>query len=317
MSRRYAVTLSLLLVAGLVLAGCALLEQPPVARFTASVLTGTSPLTVLFDASASSDPDGGTLTYLWTFGDGTTSTAETVSHTFTTAVKKTFTVTLRVTDASGASATRSQSIEVLAGSLPGNSAPTARFSMNPSYGDTPLTVSFDASQSSDPDGTIATYGWDFGDDTTGSGKTISHQFTALVTTNYTVTLTVIDNHGGVGVTSYVVTVMVPTSVPDDGPTAEFTASDPDKIYDSTDLPSVPSLFEVTFDPAGSVAAPGHEIKSYVWAFGDGGSETLTTDDPVAHTYASTVPSRSYVVTLTVIDDQGLSHVALRNVTVVQ
>ena len=306
---------ALVLLAGL--AGCTLLQQPPIARFTVSALTGSSPLTVSFDASASSDPDGGTLTYRWSFGDGTSGTGAMLSHTFTTAVKKTFTVTLRVTDASGAIGTRSQSIEVFPGSLPGNNAPTARFTMTPSYGNTPLVVSFDASLSSDTDGTIASYGWDFGDDTTGSGKTISHTFTALTTTNYTVTLTVTDNHGGTATTTLVVTVMVPTSVPDDGPTASFTASAPDKVYDSTDLPAVPSLFEVTFDPVASVAAPGHSIQSYVWSFGDGESATLTTDDPVTHTYASASPSRTYVVTLTVIDDQGLADSIAKNVTVIQ
>lgn len=319
MRHRVIPLLLVLALAALLLAGCTLLQQPPIARFTASVLSGSSPLTVSFDASASSDPDGGTLTYRWSFGDGTDGTGATVTHTFstTTTQTQTFTVTLRVTDASGAIGTRSQSIEVFPGSLPGNNAPTARFTMTPSYGNTPLVVSFDASLSSDTDGTISSYGWDFGDDTTGSGKTISHTFTALTTTNYTVTLTVTDNHGGTATTTLVVTVMVPTSVPDDGPTASFTASAPDKIFASDNLPAVPSLFEVTFDPVASVAAPGHSIQSYVWSFGDGESATLTTDDPVTHTYASASPSRTYVVTLTVIDDQGLSDSTVRNVTVVQ
>ncbi len=309
--------LVILSAVGMALAGCTLLNQPPVARFTVSALTGSSPLTVSFDASASSDLDGGALTYRWDFGDGTSGTGVTVTHTFTTTTMQSFTVTLQVTDASGAVGARSQSIEVFPGSVPGNNAPTARFTMTPTYGNSPLLVSFDASLSSDTDGTIASYGWDFGDDTTGSGKTISYTFTALVTTNYTVQLTVTDNHGGTATTSLIVTVMVPTSVPEDGPTASFTATDPNKVYASHDLPAEPSLFEVTFDPVASTAAPGHSIKSYAWSFGDGESATLTTPDPVKHTYASPAPSRTYVVTLTVIDDQGLADSAVRNVTVVQ
>lgn len=317
MSRRGVGLLTGLLLLGTALAGCTLLNQPPIARFTASALSGSSPLDVSFDASASSDPNGGTLTYRWDFGDGTSSTGVTVIHTFTATATQIFTVILQVTDASGVSSTRSQSIEVFPGSVPGNNAPTARFTMTPSYGNSPLAVSFDASLSSDADGTIASYAWDFGDDTTGSGKTIGHTFTALVTTNYTVQLTVTDNQGGSATTTLIVTVMVPTTVPENGPTASFTATDPDKVYASDDLPAVPSLFEVTFDPVASIAASGHTIKSYVWNFGDGESATLATADPVTHTYASTAPSRTYVVTLTVIDDQGLADSTVHNVTVVQ
>jgi len=56
-----------------------------------------------------------------------------------------------------------------------------------------LSCSFDGSGSSDSDGTIAAYGWDFGDGTSGSGKTVSHTFARAGT--YTVTLTVTDNGG--------------------------------------------------------------------------------------------------------------------------
>ena len=57
-----------------------------------------------------------------------------------------------------------------------------------------LTYSFDASGSYDPDGTIVSYAWDFGDGNTATttSPTISHQFGGDV---YQVTLTVTDNHG--------------------------------------------------------------------------------------------------------------------------
>jgi PKD repeat protein len=62
--------------------------------------------------------------------------------------------------------------------------------LSPSVGE---TVDFDASASYDPDGTIASYTWDFGDATTGSGMTTNHIYTSADT--YTVTLTVTDNDG--------------------------------------------------------------------------------------------------------------------------
>jgi len=53
------------------------------------------------------------------------------------------------------------------------------------------TVTFDASQSYDPNGTILNYTWDFGDGTTGYGKVVNHSYTKPG--NYTITLTILDN----------------------------------------------------------------------------------------------------------------------------
>jgi PKD repeat protein len=293
-----------------------LFNQSPVASIIASSLSGNSPLTITFDASDSYDPDGSIATYHWDFGDGTGGTGATPTHTFTTTTVQTFTITLTVTDDAGATATSAQTIEVFPAGSPGNNPPTARFTVDPSYGNAPLTVVFDASLSSDVDGTIALYAWDFGDGTTGSGETISHTFTAAATTNYTVTLTVTDDDGTSNTTSIVISVMVPDVVATDGPTASFTASDPVTIYASPSLPSIPSLFEVEFDPALSTAAPGHSLKTYIWNFGDGDSHTMATDATVKHTYSSGAASHTYVVTLTVIDDQGLTDSTVRNVTLV-
>jgi PKD repeat protein len=68
-------------------------------------------------------------------------------------------------------------------------------------------VAFDGSSSTDPDGTIASYAWDFGDTKTGSGVTTSHAYTTAGT--YTVTLTVTDNGGLTGSDSATITLKTP------------------------------------------------------------------------------------------------------------
>ncbi len=59
------------------------LDDAPVASFTATPMSGNVALNVVFNASASVDPRGGTLTYNWTFGDGATGTGRTTTHSFT------------------------------------------------------------------------------------------------------------------------------------------------------------------------------------------------------------------------------------------
>ncbi|MHC4230880.1 MAG: PKD domain-containing protein, partial [Planctomycetota bacterium] len=59
---------------------------------------------------------------------------------------------------------------------PGNNPPTAAATANPTSGDAPLTVSFDATGSSDPDGDSLSFSWDFGDGSQGSGAIVSHTY---------------------------------------------------------------------------------------------------------------------------------------------
>ncbi len=58
------------------------------------------------------------------------------------------------------------------------------------------SVSFNGSGSTDSDGTIVSYAWNFGDDSTGTGATVTHIYSAAGT--YTATLTVTDNSGATG-----------------------------------------------------------------------------------------------------------------------
>ena len=83
-------------------------NQPPVASFT---YTATD-LTVSFNASGSSDPDGSIVSYAWTFGDGTTGTGVSPGKTY--AVGGTYSVKLTVTDNVGATGSQTQNVTVTA-----------------------------------------------------------------------------------------------------------------------------------------------------------------------------------------------------------
>ncbi len=86
-----------------------------------------------------------------------------------------------------------------------NQPPTASFSTSA----TGLTMAADGTGSFDPDGTIASYAWDFGDSTTGTGATTSHKYAAAGT--YTVTLRVTDNIGASNSTTRSVSIVDPTA----------------------------------------------------------------------------------------------------------
>ena len=111
--------------------------------------------------------------------------------------------------------------------VPANKVPVASFTATPSSGQVPVAASFDASASSDADGTITSYDWTFGDGTSATGVTADHTYSAIGT--YTVTLFVTDDQGAVGSTTRTISVTkVTTTVsPTSGPVGTvITASVP-------------------------------------------------------------------------------------------
>ena len=246
-------------------------NQPPVAAFGASC----SALSCAF-TSTSSDPDGTIGSYSWTFGDGAISTVQNPSHTY--AAAGTFTVTLTVTDNQSATNAVSHSVTVTAA----NQAPVAAFSSSC----TALTCGF-TSTSSDPDGSIASHSWTFGDGAVSTVQNPSHTYAAGGT--YTVTLTVTDNQGATNAISHSVTV----TAANQAPVAAFSSSCTALTCGFTSTSS---------DPDGTIA-------SYSWTFGDGGTSTV--QNP-SHSYAA---AGSYTVTLTVTDNQGATNAVSHGVTV--
>ena len=79
----------------------------PTAKVGADKTYGPANLTVNFSSSGSSDPEGGALTYSWNFGDGSTSSSQNPSHTFTPGnnLPKKYVVVLTVTDNQSATET--------------------------------------------------------------------------------------------------------------------------------------------------------------------------------------------------------------------
>ncbi|MCC6495671.1 MAG: PKD domain-containing protein [Propionibacteriaceae bacterium] len=248
-------------------------NQPPAGSFTAEV----TKLQAAFTSTAS-DPDGTVASYLWDFGDGGSSTLANPTHTFPAV--DTYSVSLTLTDNDGGTTVITNPVTTLA-----NQAPTADFTASVNK----QNVDFDAGDSTDADGTVVSYEWDFGDGSpTVTSETASHSFPAVDT--YNVTLTVTDDNGATGSVTKPVTTVANAS-----PTAAFTST-VDKL-------------EVDFNAAGSSDSDG-SVASYSWDFGDGDSGTGVSPN---HTYAT---AGDYEVTLTVTDNQGAVGTLTKTVTAV-
>src|SRR4029078_9677244 len=130
-------------------------NRAPVARFTVSPQKGATNSTYTFDAVSSTDQDGAIVNYQWNFGDGKKGIGPIVTHKFGKVGN--FDVILTITDDKDAMAVGAVTVTVRAGD-----APTPKFTISPQKGDVNTTYTFDAQGSSDNDGSIKSYSWDFG-----------------------------------------------------------------------------------------------------------------------------------------------------------
>jgi gliding motility-associated-like protein len=212
----------------------------------------------------------GSNTYLWYFGDGTTSTATSPTHTYATA--NTFTVKLIVTSSNGCSDSLSRTINIYP-------KPTASFT-------TPAPQCFFNNNFSFVNTSIgaASYLWYFGDGTTSSLQNPSHSYAAA--NAFTVKLVVTSANGCKDSVSRVINVFPK-------PTASFTTPAPQCFSNNN--------FSFVNTSTGGT--------SYLWYFGDGTTSTATNP---THSYAT---ANTFTVKLIVTSSNGCKDSISRNINV--
>jgi len=227
-------------------------NEAPTADFSFTPSVPTPNETVDFDASASTDPEGDDLSFDWDFGDGNLGFGITASNTFNSA--DTFTVTLEVTDAVGATDTTTEEVKV-------NGPPTADFDISDAVLVEGESTTFDASPSSDPNNETLNYDWDLGNGNTATGETVTETYNN--DGEFTVTLTVTDQEGESDTATGTVEVSSPVS-------ADFSISDA--------TPN--SGQDVTFDGGSTTGGDGGSF-NFLWDFDDG---SIGSGEVVTHTF---------------------------------
>ncbi len=216
----------------------------PQASFAAAPTAGPSPLAVTFTDQSS----GAVGSWLWDFGDGNTSTAQSPSHTYTTDGQ--YTVTLTVAGSYGPDSITAMNL-VSVGELP----PDAAFGAAPASGAAPLDVAFNDQST----GAITSWAWEFGDGGTSSAQNPLHTYATPGT--YKVSLLVV-GPGGCDRTTAIVTVTEPA------PVAGFAGA--------------PTTGTAPLDVVFADQSTG-AITTWAWDFGDGA--TSAAQNPT-HTYTT-------------------------------
>ena len=316
---------------------------PPVARARADTILITVDVPVGFDASASSDSDGWIDTYVWDFGDGTRRLGVTDSHVYAT--PGTYVVRLTVIDNDGLTGNDTRLVEVMPKPIAPVPVPprkkyppvaVARVDTNLTTVGTWLLA--DGSQSSDSDGKIDTYVWEFGDSGVGRDSYSAHSYT--MPGAYVVRLVVTDTDGLSDDDTCIVVILPKLSPPHRLPPVAIILADTthlqhacqecgeeggddkggeddegvrpndnngghgdhgddDHADDGKDSQPTCPGFGITFDGRRSFDPDGR-IVSYAWNFGD---SMTGVGETVAHQYD--LPG-TYVAVLKVTDNDGLT-----------
>jgi PKD repeat protein len=248
--------------------------ERPIASFVGVPTSGKAPLTVMFtDTSTGGAPD----TWQWDFGDGSTSSVQNPSYTYTKDGE--YTVRLTVSNAAGSSEAIKEFYILVS---PAGHAPIAQFRAAPTTGTAPLHVAFTDLSTGNP----TSWSWTFGDGATSTERHPEHVYTAPGT--YTITLTARNEFG------------------------ESTAQRENYITVHPDLPDLKASF--MGEPTSGMAALTVKFtdlsvggpKTWLWNFGDG--DTSTEQNPV-HVYRD---PGTYTVYLTVTRDGAQDVIAKYN-----
>lgn len=245
-------------------------HSPPVANFGFSP---SSPLTeqLVTFTDLSNDPDGRIVNWTWDLGDGVVEYVREPAHIY--GEDGNFTVTLWVMDDTRQWDSHSEVLSIQ------NRAPSVEFTFAPSFPEVGEEVSF-SDHSSDTDGHIAAWSWDFGD---GDGSTLQNpSHTYMIKEDYSVTLTVWDDDGKQASVSKMIVVG------NIAPVADLSISNPSPLTGEEVL-----LKDMSTDQDGTIV-------QWLWDLGDGHYSEM--QNPT-HSYAD---DGTYHVTLTVVDDSGES-----------
>lgn len=293
--------------------------KPPNARLTATPRTVTEGQTILLDASASTDPDGSIVGYEFDRdGDGdyeTETSKSSVSFMYPNAGE--FTAKVRVKDNGGNKSVASYQVSVLkpgsggttgggpvGGTNPGvDKTPVARLSATPgTTGQIPFSVTFSASASTDPDGSIVTYEFDPDGDGTyqskGTAKTSS--YTYKIAGEFEARVRVIDNDGNSAVQTLIITALAPGQTGGGGTTTKVAPTLSLTVRPGT---SGSAPFEVEFDASASVDADGTIVKYEFDADGAGGFEKSGAVSKYTYTYNT---AGNFTAKVRVTDNDGNS-----------
>ncbi len=258
------------------------------ADFEATPESGPAPLTVAFDASASSSPAGQITRYEWDFeGRNNFRDAEGVTAEWTFEREGDYEVSLRVTDNTG----QESEITTKTITVAGDNAPQAVIEIPSDTGEYYVNrnITFLGEKSSSPNGDVTKYEWDFGDNTAKANtRTATHIYEQTGT--YEVILKITDEDGNTAESSQKIEIETQES----GPIAVID-SVPAVDGDDTSIGGV-AAFEVSFSASGS-QDPDNNIVEYKWDFdGDGVSDAAGETTKYVYQQAGV-----YNATLTVID----------------
>jgi hypothetical protein len=231
-------------------------NRPPVADLVVTPSQAGVGETVTFDGSGSTDPDDDDEVdeYFFEWGDGGNSgwvTSTTRTHSYSSA--STYTARLRVRDTNGLESEEAATATVRVTTEPPNEAPVARLSVNPSSILEGESVTLDGSASTDEDGTVDVYSFNFGDGTTSgwiTSATTTHTYSTAST--YFATLQVRDDEGKVSDNTDSATIIVEES--NQAPTATIESITPDPAIVGEDI---------TFTGSGQDA--DGTIEAYEWS----------------------------------------------------